>query len=83
VGTPRLRTEVGGLARYRGDDYHAGTLDGDRVPGNPWFLNGPRIWSHSALVTAVQDFNDRRRALSSQADRAVARAERERALHVS
>jgi len=33
-----VRTEVGGLARYRGDYYHAVTHDWDRVPGNPWFI---------------------------------------------
>ena len=33
-----VRTEVGGLARYRGDYYHAVTQDWDRVPGNPWFI---------------------------------------------
>ncbi|HEX7051670.1 MAG TPA: glycoside hydrolase family 15 protein [Longimicrobiales bacterium] len=33
-----VRTEVGGLARYRGDYYHAVTHDWERVPGNPWFL---------------------------------------------
>jgi GH15 family glucan-1,4-alpha-glucosidase len=33
-----VRTEVGGLARYRGDYYHAVTQDWERVPGNPWFI---------------------------------------------
>lgn len=33
-----VRTEVGGLARYRGDYYHAVTKDSERVPGNPWFI---------------------------------------------
>lgn len=33
-----VRTEVGGLARYRGDYYHAVTDDWARVPGNPWFI---------------------------------------------
>ncbi len=33
-----VRTEVGGLARYRGDYYHAVTHDWERVPGNPWFI---------------------------------------------
>lgn len=31
-------TEVGGLARYRGDYYHAVTHDWERIPGNPWFI---------------------------------------------
>lgn len=33
-----VQTEVGGLARYRGDYYHAVTQDWERVPGNPWFI---------------------------------------------
>jgi GH15 family glucan-1,4-alpha-glucosidase len=37
-----VHTEVAGLARYRGDYYHAVTQDWDRVPGNPWFV--PVCW---------------------------------------
>ncbi len=33
-----VRTAVGGMARYRGDAYHAVGEDWDRVPGNPWFV---------------------------------------------
>lgn len=36
--TLAVRTEVGGLARYSGDYYHAVTQDWERVPGNPWFI---------------------------------------------
>lgn len=36
--TLEVRTEVGGLARYSGDYYHAVTHDWERVPGNPWFI---------------------------------------------
>ena len=38
VGALTVRTEVGGLARYRGDYYHAVSRDWERVPGNPWFI---------------------------------------------
>jgi GH15 family glucan-1,4-alpha-glucosidase len=31
-------TEVGGIARYRGDYYHNVTEDFDKVPGNPWII---------------------------------------------
>jgi GH15 family glucan-1,4-alpha-glucosidase len=34
-----VQTEVGGLARYEGDDYHRVTDDVERVPGNPWFIS--------------------------------------------
>jgi glucoamylase len=33
-----VRTDVGGIARYEGDYYHAVTDDKARVPGNPWFI---------------------------------------------
>jgi glucoamylase len=33
-----VKTDVGGLARYEGDYYHAVSQDLPRVPGNPWFI---------------------------------------------
>jgi GH15 family glucan-1,4-alpha-glucosidase len=33
-----VKTEVGGVARYQGDYYHAVSQDKDSVPGNPWFI---------------------------------------------
>ncbi len=33
-----VRTDVGGIARYEGDYYHAVADDKTRVPGNPWFI---------------------------------------------
>jgi glucoamylase len=32
------KTEVGGIARYEGDYYHAVSNDKANVPGNPWFI---------------------------------------------
>jgi glucoamylase len=32
------KTDVGGLARYEGDYYHAVSQDLANVPGNPWFI---------------------------------------------
>jgi GH15 family glucan-1,4-alpha-glucosidase len=34
----RVDTEIGGVARYRGDYYHAVSNDWEHVPGNPWFI---------------------------------------------
>jgi GH15 family glucan-1,4-alpha-glucosidase len=34
----RVRTGVGGIARYENDGYHRITDDVGRVPGNPWFV---------------------------------------------
>lgn len=31
-------TEVGGIARYKGDQYHNVTEDFEKVPGNPWII---------------------------------------------
>jgi glucoamylase len=32
------KTDVGGVARYEGDYYHAVSKDTANVPGNPWFI---------------------------------------------
>ncbi|MGZ3429171.1 MAG: glycoside hydrolase family 15 protein, partial [Polyangia bacterium] len=32
------KTDVGGIARYEGDYYHAISQDLENVPGNPWFI---------------------------------------------
>ncbi|WP_414836444.1 glycoside hydrolase family 15 protein [Candidatus Nanohalococcus occultus] len=31
-------TEIGGIARYKGDCYHSVTSDFEKVPGNPWVI---------------------------------------------
>jgi GH15 family glucan-1,4-alpha-glucosidase len=33
-----VKTDVGGVARYEADYYHAVSDDKARVPGNPWFI---------------------------------------------
>jgi GH15 family glucan-1,4-alpha-glucosidase len=33
-----VHTEVGGVARYEGDDYFHVSKDVENVPGNPWFI---------------------------------------------
>ncbi|MBI4410681.1 MAG: glycoside hydrolase family 15 protein [Gemmatimonadetes bacterium] len=48
-----VRTEVGGLARYRGDHYHAVTQDWERVPGNPWFI--AQCWHARWRIARAQD----------------------------
>lgn len=34
-----VRTEVGGIARYQGDQYFQKTHDTTQVPGNPWMIS--------------------------------------------
>jgi glucoamylase len=33
-----VNTPVGGIARYKNDNYHQVSQDTDKVPGNPWFI---------------------------------------------
>jgi GH15 family glucan-1,4-alpha-glucosidase len=33
-----VKTDVGGVARYRNDPYHQVSQDISKVPGNPWFI---------------------------------------------
>lgn len=48
----QVETEVGGLARYRGDYYHAVTQEWERVPGNPWFI--AQCWLASWLIARAE-----------------------------
>jgi GH15 family glucan-1,4-alpha-glucosidase len=45
-------TEVGGIARYRGDYYHNVTDDFDRVPGNPWIIC--TLWVAQHLIETAE-----------------------------
>lgn len=53
-------TEVGGIARYRGDYYHNVTEDFDRVPGNPWIIC--TLWVAQHLIEAADDVEDLKEA---------------------
>ena len=45
-------TEVGGVARYKGDHYHNVTEDFDRVPGNPWIIC--TLWVAQHLIEEAE-----------------------------
>ncbi|MFO0655599.1 MAG: glycoside hydrolase family 15 protein [Polyangia bacterium] len=47
------KTEVGGIARYRGDYYHQVSSDFDKVPGNPWFIC--TLWQADHLIAKAQN----------------------------
>lgn len=49
-------TEVGGIARYRGDHYHNVTDDFDRVPGNPWIIC--TLWAAQNLIETAETVED-------------------------
>lgn len=66
-----VHTDVGGLARYRGDYYHGRTHDWDRVPGNPWFI--ATAWLGRWLIGRArsrEELNDALRPLAWIARRA-------------
>jgi glucoamylase len=56
-----VRTEVGGLARYRGDYYHAVMHDWERVPGNPWFI--VQCWHARWRMARARDLEELAAAL--------------------
>ncbi|MFW6058745.1 MAG: glycoside hydrolase family 15 protein [Phycisphaeraceae bacterium] len=51
-----VNTDVGGIARYQNDHYHAMGHDDPNVPGNPWFIC--TLWVaqyHIARATSVEE----------------------------
>jgi GH15 family glucan-1,4-alpha-glucosidase len=50
------KTEVGGVARYEGDYYHAVSQDRDRVPGNPWFIC--TLWLALFVIAKAKTIDD-------------------------
>jgi glucoamylase len=57
----RVDTEVGGFARYPGDDYHRISEETDRVPGNPWIII--TLWIAEHAVAAARDADELHAAL--------------------
>ncbi len=53
-------TEIGGIARYRGDYYHNVTDDFDKVPGNPWIIC--TLWVAQHLIETAEDVEDLKEA---------------------
>ena len=54
----RVRTPIGGMARYEADYYFRRSDDFGRVPGNPWVIC--TLWMaqyHIARATTVEDLN--------------------------
>lgn len=48
-----VKTEVGGLARYENDRYHADHVYPPEVPGNPWIIT--TLWYAQWLFTIAED----------------------------
>lgn len=69
------KTEIGGLARYEGDDYYWDPslgLDRREVPGNPWFIC--TLWIaqwHIARAKSLGDLAEARKIFEWACDRAL------------
>jgi len=55
-----VRTEVGGIARYENDPYHA-VVEQAGVPGNPWFIC--TLWLAQWEIARAEDLPSLRRAI--------------------
>jgi glucoamylase len=70
----RVRTDVGGVARYENDIYHQiEHHDLERVPGNPWFITS--LWLAEWYIARAETLDDLKEAediLMWVADRALA-----------
>jgi glucoamylase len=58
-----IRTQVGGLARYRGDRYYAQSHDWEHIPGNPWF--NIQCWYARWRIARARTQEDLDRALET------------------
>lgn len=52
----QVRTAVGGLARYKGDQYFREVGDDPNVPGNPWFIC--TLWYGEWLIECAESAAD-------------------------
>jgi GH15 family glucan-1,4-alpha-glucosidase len=68
----RVKTSVGGIARYTNDSYHRVGNDTERAPGNPWFIC--TLWLAEYDIIRAKDLAGLNNALSALdwvADRAL------------
>src|SRR2546429_1143355 len=57
----RVKTSVGGIARYENDYYHQQSQDLANVPGNPWFIC--TLWMAQYFIARAQTEEELREAL--------------------
>ncbi|MEO0586601.1 MAG: glycoside hydrolase family 15 protein [Planctomycetota bacterium] len=68
----RVKTKVGGVARYTDDYYHQVVNDNEDVPGNPWFIC--TLWMaewHIDRATSVEELKPAAEILDWVADHAL------------
>lgn len=51
-----VQTEIGGVARYLGDQYHRASPETEQVPGNPWFIT--TLWLAMWRAETARDTDD-------------------------
>ena len=51
-----VKTDIGGFARYVGDNYYKKSDDTNNVPGNPWFIC--TLWYCKYLIKKAKSKND-------------------------
>ncbi|HEU4962284.1 MAG TPA: glycoside hydrolase family 15 protein [Bacilli bacterium] len=56
----RIKTEVGGVARYTDDGYFKKSHDTEQVPGNPWIIC--TLWQAAWEIERAETLDDLRRA---------------------
>jgi len=56
-----VKTEIGGIARYKGDTYHKVSDDVDNVPGNPWFICS--LWLAQWYIAKAKNPEDLQEAI--------------------
>jgi GH15 family glucan-1,4-alpha-glucosidase len=56
-----VRTPVGGIARYEGDQYHRVSDDTQQVPGNPWFICS--CWMAEYVIARAENLDQLHQAI--------------------
>jgi len=56
----RIKTDVGGIARYTDDKYFSKTGDVERVPGNPWIIC--TLWQAAWEIEKAESIEDLQKA---------------------
>jgi GH15 family glucan-1,4-alpha-glucosidase len=56
-----VKTEVGGIARYEGDNYHQVSENIQDVPGNPWFIC--TLWLAQWYIAKAKNLQELREAI--------------------
>lgn len=56
-----VKTNVGGIARYEGDNYHKASENIKDVPGNPWFIC--TLWLAQWYIARAENFKELEEAI--------------------